>query len=248
MRHNTKSPQFRRDKRQTCVYCGELTICTEDHVIPECLWPEKQRPTRTEYVLVPACKRCNGRKGLEDEYMRDVLSADIACDGNPIAMQIQANFFRAHAKNKSVFGRVAARTHRFDPVFSPGNIYLGHHPSVPIEWKRIEKFLRFVVRGLYWKLLKSRIPNDYEIEVFRIPSHHFDEQYRRQMGLGAIGPHGIKDGVFGSIMNIAKEDPFTTCWLMWFYEGVVFGAATLRSGAMEHYKRSIIVPQPDPIW
>src|SRR4051794_29852658 len=71
--------------RSKCVYCGELEVCTDEHVIPKCMWPSDARPPKSEFVIAPVCESCNGKKSADDSYARDVFVMDIDCDHTTIA-------------------------------------------------------------------------------------------------------------------------------------------------------------------
>jgi hypothetical protein len=45
-------------KQAVCAYCGEYTLTEKEHVVPQCLAPE-ELCDRCQWVLVPACSRCN---------------------------------------------------------------------------------------------------------------------------------------------------------------------------------------------
>lgn len=170
-------PQVKIDKRKDCVYCGELDKCTEEHVVPECLYPDNQKPTRDEFAIVPACGKCNGRKSADDSYMRDVLTVDIDCWGHPLAEKVQDKFYRSILKDKSIFAREALRDPRPIPIYTPNNIFLGIHQSVPLDQRRVDRFLRRVVQGLYWERYGVRIPNHYEFGAIRIRQGLYQQAY-----------------------------------------------------------------------
>ena len=45
-------------KQAFCAYCGEYKLTEKEHVVPECLAPDELYD-RCQWVLVPACSRCN---------------------------------------------------------------------------------------------------------------------------------------------------------------------------------------------
>jgi len=68
-----------KEKRRTesaCVYCGETAICTDEHVVPGCLFPEGHVPPKSEFVIVPVCEPCNNLKARDDSYVRDSFASE----------------------------------------------------------------------------------------------------------------------------------------------------------------------------
>ena len=64
---------------KVCGYCGDQPALTVDHVIPKSLFP---RPLSKFMLTVPACKKCNEEKALDDDYLRDMMVIDIENDGH----------------------------------------------------------------------------------------------------------------------------------------------------------------------
>jgi hypothetical protein len=54
-----------------CVLCGEREAITGEHVPPKGLFRKLPNP----YLTIPACKECNEGSTLDDEYLRQVMSA-----------------------------------------------------------------------------------------------------------------------------------------------------------------------------
>lgn len=70
-RKGKKHKEERRTQTE-CVYCGEATFCTDEHVIPQCFFPEGRVPPKSDFVIVPVCRPCNNRKARDDSYVRDL--------------------------------------------------------------------------------------------------------------------------------------------------------------------------------
>jgi hypothetical protein len=229
----------RRKKRKTpvtCVYCGDQAICTDEHVIPECLFPETSMPPKSDFVIVPACGPCNNRKAADDSYVRDLFIADIACDGNPTVLALLPAVIRSAEKNWSDFARVARRELRIEAVHSPGGIYLGHYLGVPITWERLKRFCTLVVRGLYWHASNERLPDDYVFEVFRLELADAAGLFRKWITHGGYGPFAIGTGVFTVTFITAPDDPFITVWLMQFYRSISIVVATAPKSFFDQFE------------
>src|SRR4051812_45600535 len=103
-----------RRAESVCVYCGELKVGTDEHVVPRCFFPDDARPS--DSVIVRACNRCNSQKAKEDSYVRDLLVSDLANEGNPIARKVMKTVHRSIRKNRSDFGRDAIRRGSLTPL------------------------------------------------------------------------------------------------------------------------------------
>ena len=73
---------------------------------------------------------------------------------------------------EAVVARESAPRIRFEAMTRPGGIYLGHHPTMPIDGEQVQAAFNYMVRGLYFKLRKKRIPYDYRFEIRRVDRFH----------------------------------------------------------------------------
>ncbi len=90
-----------------CAYCGTIGEVTDDHVVPQCLWPGRMPK---EAPIVDACKKCNNEeKSRTDTYLRDFLTMDMANEGQPARERIYPKMMRAVQRNQSVFAHHAQR-------------------------------------------------------------------------------------------------------------------------------------------
>jgi len=210
----------------TCVYCGSEEPCTEEHVLPRCLFPETGMPLKSEFVIVPACKSCNKNKGCDDSYVRDLLVADVACENNPTVMALLPAVVRSAEKNWSHFARVASSESRIEAVYSPSDLYSGHHLGVPIDWKRLERYFSLVVRGLCWHRFKERLPDNYVFEVHRLHEADAAVISHDLINHGGQDPFVIGSDVFSAHFTIHPDNRFITCWLVHFYQSISFSITT----------------------
>jgi hypothetical protein len=73
---------------------------TRDHVVGTLFF---RKPLPSDMVVVPACRGCNEAKGKLEEYLRDVLTADVACSANPVVKEIVAGpVSRSISTNRSL--------------------------------------------------------------------------------------------------------------------------------------------------
>ncbi|HEY0377203.1 MAG TPA: hypothetical protein VGC87_09615 [Pyrinomonadaceae bacterium] len=111
-------------------------------------------------------------------------------------------------------------------MHTPGGIYLGHYPTVPLEGKRIEEIFKMMSRGLYFKLRQKRLPDDYVFEVRRLHNSEVIEVARKFKEMGANGPYTLGPGVFACLYGYDAKDEASTYWLLSFYDGVFVTIST----------------------
>jgi hypothetical protein len=219
-------PRKRRRVREQCVYCGQVAICTREHVIPRGFYPEDS-PRPKDPVIVPACPPCNGRKARDDSYVRDLFAADFFASANPKALSVlNGQVSRSIRHNHSHFGRLAASNTVRVPVGTTSGLYLGDYPAVRVDWKYVRRFFKCVVRGVYWHVYQDRLPDNYLFDVERVGPHAANSQLQQFTSRNAHGPFSIGEGVFAGSFGVCKEDPFLTLWLFWFYDSIFIVVST----------------------
>jgi len=172
-------------------------------------------------VTVRVCVECNQEKARNDLYLRDMLVADIHAASNPIAQQLlSGNVSRSFKTNRSDFARAARAKAKYEAMHSSGGIYLGHYPSVPLDGERIASIFKTIVRGLFYKLQKDVLPNDYEYECRRVDGFHVQALISDLQRVGINGPYLLGENVFACYFMYADTNPFLTYWLLCFYNSV----------------------------
>ena len=215
---------MKKPKIRQCVYCGEVTAITRDHVIPECLFVQPYPPN---LITVPVCEPCNNAKSLNDDYLRDCLTCDIYGSESPKAQQAFEKMLSSDRQGSSIIAKTARAEMQYKPLHTRGGIYLGDYPTFPIDEQRFKKIFETLVRGLYYDARKQRFPDGYTFEVRRYHPWDFDEIFKQLQSRHPNGPRVLGD-VFGCIFLSAEEDPFTSFWLIWFYERVLFSVSTIN--------------------
>lgn len=216
---------MKKAKIRQCVYCGEFKGTTKDHVIPKSLFT---RPYPSNLITVPACFSCNNAKSLDDDFLRDLLTTDFIGSHSPVAQKIfETKVMSSAAQDSSLLVRTVLSQGRLEPFFSKGGVYLGTYPTVTIDEKRVSRMFHRIARGLYYDATKQRLPEGYTVEVLRHLPHNFEaliEEFRKK-----LHPSGRRLGnVFSAIYVRAKEDPFSTMWLIWFYDRVGISISILK--------------------
>lgn len=209
-----------KGKRKTgqCAYCGEIKHLTRDHVIPLSLFTQ---PLPANLITVPACDNCNNAKSLNDDFLRDFLVCDVLGNQHPIAQNIfEEKVLSSQRQDSSVIAREILSKGKLEPFHTLGGIYLGDFPTTELDERRINAVFSTVVRGLYYSWRKQRIPDHYSFQIRRHFPWDWEELRRGLQNFHLCGPRVLGE-VFGCTFTAAKEDPFTSIWLLWFYNTIL---------------------------
>jgi len=220
----------RKKSKEFCVYCGVEPATTRDHVIPQCLFIP---PLPLNMVTVPTCKDCNTKKkSLDDPYLRDMLVFDNDCQHHPVVRQLlKGKAIRSARTNRSVVARgaVAAAQRGMQPRHSLGGLYLGHYYLADLDAVTINRILSTIVKGLHYKVLKQRLPDNCTFEIGRLDLLHIDELWAHWQRTTYNGPYQLGDVFWCAFMYVA-EVPGATTWLLFFYSGICYSVATMPAG------------------
>ncbi len=217
-----------------CAYCGNFGEVTDDHVVPQCLWPGR---VPKDAPIVDACKRCNNEeKSRNDTYLRDFLTMDIANEGQPVRERIYPKFIRAVQRNQSVFAHHSQRSQLVELV-TPGGLFAGYAYGIQLPTQQITKELTTIVRGLYYAYIGKNIgvtlPEATPFEVFR--QHNMDEVIQNIgiiLNMGGVCVTVGTGEVFECVYGYAAEKPDVSLWFLNFYQRIVFSVATNRRGSL----------------
>lgn len=225
--------QSNRSKiKKMCAYCGIRPGTTRDHVVPVALFP---KPLPSVMVTVGSCQECNQAKGELDTYLRDYLISDIDTSRSQVAGVIRdGEFLRSMQTNRSLLAREAAPTVRIEPIRSPAGLFLGYAPTIRIDGERIRAVFEYIVRGLYFKLLRRRIPDDYKFEVSRVDRLHASDAFREAFQLQPKNYRRLGEGVFDCMFFYSMEDEFVSMWDLVFYNSILIRVETEPPQGIDH--------------
>ena len=217
-----------------CAYCGNIGEVTDDHVVPQCLWPGR---VPKDAPIVDACKKCNHvEKSRNDTYLRDFLTMDMANEGQPARERIYPKFMRAVQRNQSEFAHHAQQSQLVELV-TPGGLFAGYAYGIQLPTQQITKELATIVRGLYYayigKNIGATLPETTPFEVFRL--RNMDEVIQNIKMLLYMGGScvSVSTGeVFECAYGCATEKPDVSLWYLNFYQRIVFSIATNRRGTL----------------
>lgn len=227
-------------RKMRCAYCGRRLATTRDHVVPQCLFI---KPFPPNLITVPACSVCNGEKGRDDTFLRDLLSTDIAGNASPVANQLfETKVLRSRDRGSSEVAKTALALATARPLLTKGGIYITESMQAPLDPERVARIVSWIVRGLYFDSQKLRIPSSYRFEVLRYFAWEFQTLSNTLWQLNWHGPR-LLGNVFGARFARATEDPFVTIWLLCFYERVVFTVFTRPAGVAQKPNKTL---EPTP--
>jgi hypothetical protein len=185
-------------------------------------------------VTVPACKQCNEEKAGDDTYLRDMLVLDLDNTGHPSARDLaRGKVVRSFQRNSSDLLRGLLEKVRRVPAYTPGGLYFGNYPALPLDGMRMKRTFARITRGLYFHVFNRRLPDDCTFDIRRA-----DRLYRRDWAesmrrLGTVGQGYIGYRIFECLYTVAKEDPSVTLWLQQYYNvliSVITNGDKQRSG------------------
>jgi hypothetical protein len=135
-----------------CMFCGKdksFGKMSREHFVPKGLWSGR-RPDRT--VTLPAHVSCTAAFAEDNEYFRDVLAMDAFAVNHPEAKQIVEGELKR--KIETHFGSIAKtmRGAAVRPIFTPSGLYIGNHPTFKVDSDRIDRVLRNVVKGIFYRV------------------------------------------------------------------------------------------------
>ncbi len=223
---------------RTCIYCNKAGLTTDDHVIPDCLFPKPIPVTMQALITVPACKQCQLELSKHQDYLRDVLVTDHFASNNVSAQKLlSGKVIRSVRRNSSDLARDLELKSRWEPMHTPGGVYMQHLITVPLEEKRLVYLFSMMVKGLYYSKFKQRLPDDCLIEVKRthpFGCHDFWEIVRQMQSVN--GPYVWGD-VFACMFLYGLEDTAVTAWSLLFYESTLIQVSTRTKNYDENFKR-----------
>src|SRR5947209_18913695 len=113
-----------KSKQGACVYCGQVAELTEDHVVPQCLFPNG---IPADAPKVWACEPCNGVvKSRLDQYFRDLLVTDMHSSQSTVAQKLFQKFGRSVVRHQSKMARDILQKAQLVELRTSGGIYWGH--------------------------------------------------------------------------------------------------------------------------
>jgi hypothetical protein len=212
--------------RGTCVYCVNVDMLTEDHVIPQCLFPTK---IPSDAPKVWACEHCNGVvKSKLDAYLRDLLVTDMHSSRSPVAQQLFPKFGRAVVRNQSKMASDILQKRQIVELKTPGGLYSGEaYTSKEANDKTLE-IMTMYTRGLYAYYFHKTLSQDIEFDLVRA-----DVSEPLNNVIGMLNANGgsyarIGDGdIFECVFGHAVDVPEAGIWVLNFFRRALLVVTTM---------------------
>jgi len=223
-------------RKAECVYCGNFDETTQEHVIFICLFrATEDAPRPTDPVTVPVCRRCNGEKSQDDDFLRDFLVFDDDSAGNQVAQALlEGKISRSHQRNRSQIGRAVADA-RTKAASSDANSH-SQRQCFNIGSERVVRIFSMIVRGLYYHVAKQRLPNDCLFEVAEVRLEGTPELWAILSGHGRPEYLTIGDDVFDCWYWVWPDDLAVSQWVLRFYGGLHFTVLAHLPGTFDHLR------------
>ncbi len=211
----------------TCVYCGTVGDVSDDHVVPQCLWPSGKAPA--DAPVLDACPTCNHqRKSEDDTYLRDLLATDRIATQTPNGQKLIPKFERAKDHNRSIMARDFRDQRQVVERIEPSGSHIWSMIS-PEANARTRKIMEMIVRGLHQYYLHEPLPANTSFLISRLfrqeevdaLSKTFDDFGGR---IERIGNGEVFECAF--TLAFSSWYPHASIWMLTFYQRVVFFVGT----------------------
>lgn len=173
---------MRKKGNKTCYMCSAQETTTE-HVPPDSFFPEG---FRQNLLTVPSCDEHNTKNSMDVEYVRNVLCQHA---DNDAARRAFATAKRSYEQSPALFTRTFAQIRKVTIE--------GHETGAyPIDLKRLEKVMKSVAHGLFYRDYGK--PHDGDFTMFPSSLAYPDAFYRGNTDPWARFRAYLKSGNFVS--------------------------------------------------
>jgi hypothetical protein len=211
---------MKKPRHGLCVFCGSEGEVTDDHVPPQCVFPEPRHP-QVKLIKVPACQKCNGGSSTDDEAFKVFVSLKAGMD-NQVSLKLHESTRRTVQKNQRIKRDILKNSERF---YLPANVREGFSEVSLLRFDPapVRRVLRKVVLGLYYHHFGAIICNGVDVSIDladQIPPSKEDEycefvvEIQRHGQLGSIGV----DREFHYRYAPVIDNAHASVWLFAFYQ------------------------------
>lgn len=206
-----------------CAYCGAPDPETKDHVPPKGIFP----PDPGHLITVPCCEVCRAGTSLDDEYFKNMLMMRHDVGDHPRAAPVTNSVLRAYSrprKRKSL--NALFRTMRDVDVVTPAGLRLGKAGIYEVDLGRLGLVVNRTIRGLYYHETGRVIPADTLVRSVSVTDYESPDPNAAQQ-IGTFVAHAltldetvVAGGIFRYRRQLSETTPFTSFWLLGFYDSV----------------------------
>jgi len=148
-------------KKGICIYCGEYSEITADHIPPKNLFP---KPRPENLITVPSCRECNEGAAKDDEYFRLMLTMRDETFKHP---SVQKNWPKIKRSLERVshggLRKLFIDSTQFINLRSNAGLYIGKAGLFNPDSERMDRVMRRISKGLFYSETGRRLPDTYDI-------------------------------------------------------------------------------------
>ncbi len=205
-----------------CMFCGREILAeqlTREHFVPKGLWERGQHPNATQ--TLPAHRECNHAYAADNEYFRDVMLFEDGVDRHPKAKDVQRGAIKRKMEKRPGSISKNLKNLGIRRVHTPAGIDLGKRPVFEVDWPRIERVLRNVLKGVFQVSQKFPLPQHFLVTVGHVGL--IDSEWLKGIESFMCPWQSFGDTVFCCRYVRSRKEPIQkfTC-LMQFYEHRLF--------------------------
>jgi len=213
---------------QPCAYCGSTSDLTRDHIPPKNLF-NKPRP---QLITVSACRDCNARFRLDDDYFWLTLASRKETENNDEATRASFRAIKNLVRPEAA-GFRASFIAAVQPVSirTAAGLYVGDTLAYDVAFARLNRVAARITRGLFAFERGAPLPSGYgatarALEGFTQPA---EGSLRQLIGFAAGLPRKEIGRTFGYRFRTLSDDPNSSVTLFDIYETSIFIGLTIRA-------------------
>lgn len=132
-----------------CIYCGQSTSDTKDHIPPLCFFP---KPRPNNLITVPCCQYCNNKLGKDDERVRNLITS-LSNTEQHIGIKDQLSEKRNRSlerkKGRSNFEHLLNSIYMAE-IKSENGSTLAKKPIINLDQEEMDRFIERMTRALMY--------------------------------------------------------------------------------------------------
>ncbi len=215
---------------KACVYCGDTSDLTHDHIPPKSLF---NKPRPSNLITVWACRKCNKAFSKDDDYFWLTLASRAETGRNPDATQAGRRVIHHLSRDEAAgFRQAFLETVQPVEVTTPAGVYVGNTLAYDVSFARLNATASRITRGLFCVETKTLLPTGYiatarAIEGF---SSEAGAALQRLLAFIADAPTRSVGRVFRYRFRPVSDDPASSLTLFDIYESTTFVGLTINGG------------------
>jgi hypothetical protein len=152
------------NKRVCCIYCGTQNDLSRDHIPPRAIFPDGPA-YRHNLITVPACRRCNKKCSLDDEYLAVFLSGHAGVTRNPVSSGLHPRLDRGIKRTRrGSLGKRIRRSLKLVDARTPTGLIVGRQPVMSIDIPILRRVGQRILRGLYFHHFGVPVPERLHVD------------------------------------------------------------------------------------